>query len=154
MVHGLIVLVSVDTWLIAVVLITCNIINVMLMKDRRLQKKRKVVISFFSAAIIGSTAANLYAHYALEPLHIMNHTLFKTAYIFGMLILVKGNILPVLSPLYNLVEVNVFDQLNYLIARITIKTSKIVRRVQTGNLNLNMLMILVFFLLCLIILLL
>jgi len=175
----LIALVSADTWLIVAVLITCNIVNVMLMKERRFKKRGKVVISLLSTSIIGSTAASLYSHYALEPLHIMNHTLFKTAYIFSMLILVQGNILTVLSPLYNLIEVNVFDQLNYflpkiglagakslynlievnvfdqlnyLFARITIKTAKIVRRIQTGKLNLNMLMILVFFLLCLIIL--
>ena len=139
----------------------------------------KAIISLFTLSVIASTAPDLYSHYASEPLYVMNHTLFKTAIILGTMILVQEKILAVLIPLYNAVEVRVFDQLNYLpsklilagakslynavevrvfdqlnylLARITITTSETLRRTQTGNLNRNMFMILIFFLLCLIIL--
>jgi len=160
-------------------LVIGNLVNIILMMTKRLSKRVKSIIGLSSTSIIASTAANLYSHYAPEPLHIMNHTLFKTAYILSMLILVQTDILRAFSSLFNAVEVRIFDQLNYILtkislaiakslynavevhifdqlnyafARITITASKIWRRVQTGNLNLNMLLILAFFLLCLFIL--
>ena len=141
-----------DMWFIVTVLVIGNIINAMLIKTKRLKMTGKAIISLFTLSVIASTAPDLYSHYASEPLYVMNHTLFKTAIILGTMILVQEKILAVLIPLYNAVEVRVFDQLNYLLARITITTSETLRRTQTGNLNRNMFMILIFFLLCLIIL--
>ena len=132
------------------VLVTSTIINVSLLRTRGLQKERKAIISLFSTSIVAFTSVNLYSHYSFEPLSIINHTLFKTTYILSMLVIVQGNILTILSPLYQIVEVNVFDQLNYLLARISIKTSNMLKRIQTGNLNINMLMVFAFFLLCLV----
>ena len=40
-----------------------------------------------------------------------------------MLVLVQGKILTVLSPLYNAIEVNVFDQLNYFFTKISLATA-------------------------------
>ena len=168
---------SLEVWFIVAVLVTSTIINVSLLRTKGLQKERKATISLFSTSIVTSTSVNLYSHYSFEPLSIINHTLFKTTYILSMLVIVQGNILTILSPLYQIVEVNVFDQLNYLLtkinlatanflyqivevnvfdqlnyllARISIKTSNMLKRIQTGNLNINMLMVFAFFLLCLV----
>ena len=97
----------------------------------------------------------LYSHYTFEPLHVINHTLFKTSYVLTMLILVQENarlLLGATKCLYNVVELNLFDNLNYSLSRIASKTAKIVQRIQTGNLNINMLMVLGFFILFLTIL--
>jgi hypothetical protein len=174
---GLMALASIESLFAATILILMNIINLALMKTERLKKKEKLKISFFSILIIASTAGSLYSHYSPESLHLMNHTLFKTAYILGLLILVQGDFLRVLLPLhsllevgffdrlnyfftkivlatirslYDFVEVGFFDQLNYTFSKIVVRTSELIRKIQTGNLNLNMSIVLIFFLLGLI----
>jgi hypothetical protein len=166
-----------EPMIVAAILILMNITSLVLMKTEISNRKTKIVISFLSLTIIALTSGNLYSHYSPESLHFVNHTFFKTAYILGLLILIKEDSIRIIHPLYNLLEVGFFDRFNYLFSRIglagaksvssfievgffdrfnylfsniIVTISSILRRIQTGNLNINMAFILIFFLLGLI----
>jgi hypothetical protein len=141
-------LTSIDAWPIMMMLVMGNIVNVIVMKPGWLTKIGKAIIGLISTSIMASTITYLYSHYSFDSLHVMNHTFFKTGYVLTALILVSGNFKFLFEASKNLhykVETNIFDQIQYSIPRIITRIAKKFQKIQTGNLNNNMLIVLIFF---------
>jgi hypothetical protein len=143
-------LLLIDISIIISLLCGCIILNIILIKTDKLKKKEKAFLSALTIAVSIFMATNLYMHYEQTILHAMNHTLFKVAYITGLVIVVQGFDFKTLTAVLNSIEFGFFDQLNYIPKKVIVSSAEKLRKIQSGNLNLNMFMVLSFFILCLV----
>jgi len=123
-------------------------------KDRR---RRVAVISGLTCVGIAVLVApNIFSEYSLDPEHLLSHSMYKALIVLCAILLIRGKN-PAKNPgilgrLKNL-DLSTFDAFQYALARKILSLANSVRKIHTGNLNLNMLGFLVGFIICLLFLL-
>jgi len=123
-------------------------------KDRR---RRVAVISGLTCVGIAVLVApNILSEYSLDPEHLLSHSMYKALIVLCAILLIRGKN-PAKNPgildRLKTLDLSTFDAFQYALARKILSLANSIRKIHTGNLNLNMLGFLVGFIMCLLFLL-
>jgi hypothetical protein len=87
----------------------------------------------------------LFSKYSPTFSHTLQHSLFILAMLTSAFLLITDKIVNSFQSLYNTIEVGMFDKLQYTFAKKVKSLANTLRKSQTGELNLNMLGVLIGF---------
>jgi hypothetical protein len=141
---------------------------------KRIPKKLSILLSVLVTSIATLTTIIQFSEYTLEIMHVLDHLIFIIILLFFTNI-VGAVTVPGIRKFFNYLEIEIFDKIQYIIAQTvmsifkklqtsletnifdktqytiasTIKNFSInVRKTQTGNLNFNLIGILIGFIIC------
>ena len=138
-----------DSWLI--LLLSLVSIIAVTMVHKRMKKHIAIAISLATSIIAALTIPDLFSKYIIDLTHVLNHIMLTITFLLCARLLIVENAIAktvtfLFHPLYERLEINIFDKFNYTIAKTVTFLSDRLRRTHTGNLNLNMLALLLYFL--------
>lgn len=119
---------------------------IILFKTRRKMKRRNVVVFSLTAACIAGFM-NIFSEYTLDFMHVLTHLMFSIVLLLCANLL-RTERLPAFFRLFGLLELNLFDRFQYSLAKKVVSLSSNIRKTQTGNLNINMIGVMIGFIIC------
>jgi hypothetical protein len=146
---------------------------IILFKTRRKMKRQNVVVFSLTAACIAGFM-NIFSEYTLDFMHVLSHLMFSIVLLLCANLL-RTERLPAFFRLFGLLELNLFDRFQYSLAKTTlsfcnkiryvlelnlfdrfqyslakkvVSLSSNIRKTQTGNLNINMIGVMIGFIIC------
>jgi len=136
-----------------VLLFTSGLMMAVIKARKKLKKRLALTFSLAVISIVSLIIPDLFSRYAIDPVHVSIHVLFSVTLLLCALLLqyvVAGVFASFSSRIYDLLEISVFDRLQYVVAGVFASFSSRLRKTHTGNLNFNMLALLLYLLFSLI----
>lgn len=138
------------------------------MREKDWRRRAAAVSGLTCVGIAVLIAPNIFLEHSLDPDHLLSHSMYKALIVLCAILLIRGTN-PGTNPGKNLgknrrknlgknprildrlktLDLNTFDAFQYVLARKIQSLANGIRKIQTGNLNLNMLGFLVGFIICL-----
>lgn len=107
-----------------------------------------IALALIGVVIAATTMVDLFSEYSLDVIHVLNHSMFAAILLVCAKLLMSEADLA-LFDFFVLLELNVFDRFQYLLAQSAMALSGNMRKIQTGNLNFNMTAVIIGFIICL-----
>ena len=102
----------------------------------------RIFFGLTTSSLVISAIPSLFSEYNPTVSHTLKHSLFVLAILLSAIMLTDDKILKVFQSIHVSIEVGVFDKFQYVLADKVKSVANIFRNSQTGNLNLNMLYVL------------
>ncbi len=126
------------------------------MREKNWRRRAAAVSGLTCVGIAVLIAPNIFLEHSLDPDHLLSHSMYKALILLCAILLIRGTN-PGTNPGKNpgildrlkTLDLNTFDAFQYVLARKIQSLANGIRKIHTGNLNLNMLGFLVGFIICL-----
>lgn len=134
------------------VLLIGFVLMMILLRTRKKMNRRIVVgLGLTTTYVAALTVMNTFLEYTLDVMHILSHVMFSAIILLCAKLLVTERV-PSIFRLFVFLELSVFDQSQYTLAKTVTSVAGSFGRTQTGNLNFNMIGVIVGFITCLLLL--